>query len=350
LGEYSLSGAIFLDSANSRDFTDFNSIFYGHHMEKQAMFGDLGLFSGREYFNERPYGNLYFGGRDHGIEFFAYLHVDAYDWPVFTPAIKGAEARQAYLDGLYEKATHTRDIGGVTAEDQIVLLTTCSSSSTNGRDILAGRLTDALFEDTFASNVTDEQPPAATVDRPGGGWWTNLPLWAWGALAALLVLLALAFIYTNKGRKRQKGVNQYGHDKKIARRKGDRAWHSAALPARPAVPADGPRGGGRYAHPGAADLHAAGGFQRGGFIQLRANTPESGQPHAGGRRRGHMDLQPDGHTVGRHPNHIYRRRSVPLHPEPGGGGAGGPHGGGTGVRAPGKGGPFGRRPERDGGV
>ncbi|MCG4817374.1 class B sortase, partial [Collinsella aerofaciens] len=32
LGEYSLSGAIFLDYTNRKDFQDFNSILYGHHM------------------------------------------------------------------------------------------------------------------------------------------------------------------------------------------------------------------------------------------------------------------------------------------------------------------------------
>ncbi len=43
-GEFSLAGSIFLDYQNSQAFTDFNSILYGHHMEKGAMFGDLENF------------------------------------------------------------------------------------------------------------------------------------------------------------------------------------------------------------------------------------------------------------------------------------------------------------------
>jgi len=62
-GGYSLSGSIFLDSGNSRDFSDFNSIIFGHHMEKQTMFGEIGLFSDKGYFDARPYGNLYYAGR-----------------------------------------------------------------------------------------------------------------------------------------------------------------------------------------------------------------------------------------------------------------------------------------------
>ena len=143
-GLYSLSGSIFLDCNNRNDFSDFNSILYGHHMAKKVMFGEIESFSVRSVFDSHKYGNLYYDGKDHGIEFFAFLHTDAYDSAVFTPAVQG-EQRIKYLDGLLEKAMYTRDIG-VNAEDRIVLLSTCSSNSTNGRDILVGRITSATFQ------------------------------------------------------------------------------------------------------------------------------------------------------------------------------------------------------------
>ncbi|MCL2002567.1 MAG: class B sortase [Oscillospiraceae bacterium] len=142
-GRYSLSGAIFLDSGNSKDFSDFNSILYGHHMAKKVMFGEIGEFAGKDMFDSRRYGNLYFNGQDHGIEFFAFVHADAYDSTVFTANV-GDGFRQTYLDGLLEKAIHTRDIGVSTA-DRIVLLSTCSTDSTNGRDILIGRMTNETY-------------------------------------------------------------------------------------------------------------------------------------------------------------------------------------------------------------
>lgn len=58
-GKYSLSGSIFLHCANKPDFSDFNNMIYGHHMEKHMMFGDVGLFADKEYFDEHPYGNLF---------------------------------------------------------------------------------------------------------------------------------------------------------------------------------------------------------------------------------------------------------------------------------------------------
>ncbi len=143
-GMYSLSGTIFLDCANSKDFSDFNSILYGHHMEKNAMFGEIGHFSDKAMFDSHPYGNLYFDGKDHGLEFFAFIHTDAYDSAVFTADIAGETERRAYLDHLFSKSIHKKDVE-ITIEDRIVLLSTCSSHSTNGRDILAGKVTGKTF-------------------------------------------------------------------------------------------------------------------------------------------------------------------------------------------------------------
>ena len=54
-GLYSLSGAIFLDCNNSRHFSDFNHIVYGHHMENKVMFGELADFANRAMFDAHRY-------------------------------------------------------------------------------------------------------------------------------------------------------------------------------------------------------------------------------------------------------------------------------------------------------
>ena len=142
-GRYSLSGSIFLDYRNHADFSDFNSIVYGHNMDKKTMFGEIGLFEDAEYFDRHGYGNFYFDGKDHGIEFFAFIHTDAYNSDVFWPNVP-EDLRQEYLDELRDIAINYRDIG-VSVNDRIVLLATCSPSTTNGRDILVGRITDETY-------------------------------------------------------------------------------------------------------------------------------------------------------------------------------------------------------------
>ena len=143
-GRYSLSGAIFLHCANNPDFSDFNNIIYGHHMEKHMMFGDVGLFTEKKYFDEHPYGNLFFDGKDHGIEFYALLQADAYNEKLFSVCADMSETRQAYLQEIEANAIYRRNIK-ITENDHLVLLITCTSEMTNGRNILVGRLTDQVY-------------------------------------------------------------------------------------------------------------------------------------------------------------------------------------------------------------
>ena len=153
-GRYSLSGAIFLHCANKPDFSDFNNIIYGHHMEKHMMFGDVGLFTEKKYFDEHPYGNLFFDGKDHGIEFYALLQADAYNEKIFSVCADTSEARQAYLQEIEANALHRRNLK-ITENDHLVLLITCTSEMTNGRNILVGRLTDQVYPE---KEYFDEHP------------------------------------------------------------------------------------------------------------------------------------------------------------------------------------------------
>lgn len=196
-GAYSLSGSIFLDSRSNKEFQDFNSILYGHHMEKQAMFGEVGAFNEKSFFEAHAFGNLYYAGKDHGLEFFAFVHTDAYDTSIFMPPIQGEEAQQTYLKNLLDKAMYTRDIG-VTTEDHILLLSTCSTDSTNGRDILFARITDERYTDTFTNEENGDTNEQVSVDRQLS-IWDRLPAWFWVVLPiVILVLFAIAFIISKK--------------------------------------------------------------------------------------------------------------------------------------------------------
>lgn len=200
-GKYLLSGAIFLDCSNLPDFTDFNSIIYGHHMAERKMFGDIALFTNQKYFDEHRYGNLFFDGKDHGIEFFACLTVNAYD-EVFMIYGKEREAneKQSYLNRVYEIGVCTRDIN-VTAEDRLVLLSTCTTSITNGRDILVGRLTDKVY------------PQAEKAKEKGTGTdqlntiFQNVPLWMWVILIVILLtilVILIILIFSSIGKKKKR--------------------------------------------------------------------------------------------------------------------------------------------------
>ncbi|HMM06745.1 MAG TPA: class B sortase [Clostridiales bacterium] len=193
-GEYSLAGSIFLDYRNGADFQDFNSILYGHHMEKQAMFGEIGSFGDKDYFDRHQYGNLFFAGKNHGLVFFAFVKTDAYNIDMFTPNIKTPETRQEYLKNILDVALYTRDVS-VTADDHILLLTTCAPDATNGRDILVAKITDDCYRDMFQRRGTDN---ASGTQLSKDQQWQRIPLWLKISVPIALLLLLLVIILNHK--------------------------------------------------------------------------------------------------------------------------------------------------------
>lgn len=142
-GDFSLSGSVFLDYRNAADFTDPYSLLYGHHMEGEIMFGGLQNFAEQSYFAQHTSGTLYLPHGALQIEWFACLQTDAYDEQAFGAGdMTGAEL-DAWLEQLRGAAVQYRDIG-VTGQDRILALSTCSDASTNARTILLGRLQDSF--------------------------------------------------------------------------------------------------------------------------------------------------------------------------------------------------------------
>ena len=133
-GEFSLSGAIFLDYRNAPDFSDPYSILYGHHMEHGKMFGSLDQFLDRTYFDAHRSGTLVTGDAVWRVELFAVVETDASDSVLFLP--RGKNARQI-IDYAAEKAgIHVRP----ETEGPILALTTCYGKSYFSRLAVLGVL------------------------------------------------------------------------------------------------------------------------------------------------------------------------------------------------------------------
>lgn len=141
-GEFSLSGSIFLDFQNNRDFSDTYSLIHGHHMDGKVMFGELDDFIQPDYFEAHTSGMLYLPEDTCQIEWFACLKADAYDRQIFSPGNHSVTDQESLLEYIRENALQYRDIG-VTNEDRVLALSTCSDTSTNARIILAGRLRES---------------------------------------------------------------------------------------------------------------------------------------------------------------------------------------------------------------
>lgn len=55
-GSYLYAGSLFMDYRNSSDFTDFNSVIYGHNMGNATCFADIPNYENEEYFMNHSYG------------------------------------------------------------------------------------------------------------------------------------------------------------------------------------------------------------------------------------------------------------------------------------------------------
>ena len=139
LGEEATAGSIFLDYQNNREFRDFYSILMGHHMQGGKMFGDVGLFVDEDFFQKNHTGTIYLPDRIFELEIVAILSADAYDQTLYRIKWDTAEEKEQLLAHIMETALFTRG-EPLAPEDQLLALSTCSSSYTNARYLLICRI------------------------------------------------------------------------------------------------------------------------------------------------------------------------------------------------------------------
>lgn len=186
-GKYSMVGSLFLDYRNKPDFSDFNNVIYGHHMEQHLLFGCFDEYADKKFFKEHNKANLYFGGKKHGVELYAFILADAYDVRLYNMIGQGSEeSRAAYLETVKSSAMHVLP-ADVTTDDTLIVLSTCSEEMTNGRFILVGKLLDKPYK----------EPPRESKRSFGTGLgnstgiWALLPLWKWMIIFAIIILMLI---------------------------------------------------------------------------------------------------------------------------------------------------------------
>lgn len=136
--EQNSSGAIFMDFLNKPDFSNYNTIIYGHNMRNGTMFGSLKkLLNDTSIQEENPYFYIFTEDKAYMYEIFA-VYVTTADSHTYD-LISNEEEQGIYLDYIYGCATWTSDLE-VTASDRIATLSTCHGLHTNNRTVLHGKL------------------------------------------------------------------------------------------------------------------------------------------------------------------------------------------------------------------
>lgn len=139
-GSKGYPGCIYTEKINSKNFTDFNTILYGHNMKNGTMFASLHYFETQSFFDNYPYVFVYREDQVLVYEVFAAYKRDdkhilyAYDFE--TEA-----GRQGYLDEIWsgDENARYREME-LTTNSHILTLSTCIRGAATNRYLVQAKL------------------------------------------------------------------------------------------------------------------------------------------------------------------------------------------------------------------
>lgn len=142
-GAYSISGCIFTQFYNHKDFSDRNTLVYGHYMMDGTFFGSLHNYKVYDFFEKNRYIYVTIPGHILVYDIFAAYEYDnrhilaSFDFDNDEEYVK-------YLESCLNPSTMVRNVRPgieLTTEDRIITLSTCTSyTDTSKRYLVQGVL------------------------------------------------------------------------------------------------------------------------------------------------------------------------------------------------------------------
>ena len=137
-GNANVNGALFMDYRNNPDFTNPNTIIYGHNMRNGTMFHNLRYYVNQAFFAAHPHIIIL-----KEYEILVYEIFATFETNVDFYYIQVDFQTQAEFAALIEEITRRRRFDtGVTASqyDRILILSTCTNVRYDTRSVVAARL------------------------------------------------------------------------------------------------------------------------------------------------------------------------------------------------------------------
>lgn len=125
--EYLFAGCLFLDAYNSPDFTNYNSIIYGHNMRDGSMFARLKEFNDPDMVKECPYFWLLTPEADYLYKIFS-VHLVLESDAAYTVRFGDFDSYREWCDQMKEDSGVEIGADAFTSDQRIVTLSTCTSS------------------------------------------------------------------------------------------------------------------------------------------------------------------------------------------------------------------------------
>ncbi len=141
-GSHATAGTIFLEAANSSDFSDSHSVIFGHNMRNLSMFGSLKYYKTTEGYLEdgHEYFQIITPQAKYRYEIFSYFDTAGGSWVYSVPYSEGEDFAN-YIDLLKKSSYQAIDTEAeLTSASHIVTLSTCSTG--DNRFTIHGVLAD----------------------------------------------------------------------------------------------------------------------------------------------------------------------------------------------------------------
>ncbi len=139
-GSKGYPGCIYTEKENSKDFSDYHTLIYGHNMRNGSMFHDLRYYEDKEYLSEHPYIYIYTEDEIYKYQIFAsYKYTDAHLLHAFQ--YNTEKQKQQYIKEIAKYYKWDEEIE-ITADSHLITLSTCVSGQDNKRWLVQGVLVE----------------------------------------------------------------------------------------------------------------------------------------------------------------------------------------------------------------
>jgi len=137
-GNANANGALFMDYRNSRDFSDLNTIIYGHNMRNGTMFHNLRYYMNQDFFERHPRITIVGDRRILTYEIFAAFSTNI-DFYYIQVDFKSPDDFGALINEIMRRSVISTGVTA-TAYDRILILSTCTNEREDMRFVVAARL------------------------------------------------------------------------------------------------------------------------------------------------------------------------------------------------------------------
>ena len=143
-GNHNINGSVFMDFRNAPDFTDQNTILYGHNMNNGTMFHNVRYYMQQEFFEAHPLIKVITDDQLFVYEIFSAFSTRAdrayrMDFDYIQVLFENDEEFGNLVDEMARRSVYYTGIEA-SGQDRILVLSTCTNVQRNTRYVVAARL------------------------------------------------------------------------------------------------------------------------------------------------------------------------------------------------------------------